>query len=130
MYTAESRPNASGCLGWLIKKFMKRKIGLTFFLVLIAYATYIHGYYLDSQKKWFLYDVLDMMPLWVLGTYVFWPAYYVISVINQMTDTWQVWEIVGMWIGVQAVYAAGVSWTAVEAVERLRKWRQSRNRRI
>jgi len=106
---------------------MKRKIILAAVLLLIGYATYVHGYYLDNGGKLVLYGFLELLPLWSIGAYLFWPAYYVISLIKPFSETWQPWMIVGMWIAVHTVYAFGVSYLCMEAAERLEKlWRKSR----
>jgi len=99
---------------------MKRKFTLTVVLLLVGYATYVHGYFLDNGGKLFLYDILEIFPLWIIGTYLFWPAYFVISLIKPFTDTWKAWMIVGMWSVIHVIYAAVVSWILVEAVEKVR----------
>jgi hypothetical protein len=98
---------------------MKRKIVLILIMLLIGYAAYVHGYFLDNGGKLVGYDVLELFPLWNIGAYLFWPAYYVISLIKPFTDLWQPWMIVGMWIVVHMIYAMGVSWVVVELALRI-----------
>jgi hypothetical protein len=99
---------------------MKRKVILTAVLLLIGYAAYVHGYYQDNGGKLFLYSVLELFPLWNIGAYLFWPAYFMISIIKPFTDLWMPWTVVGMWVAVHLVYAFGVSWITVEIISKLR----------
>jgi hypothetical protein len=97
--------------GLLTVLFMKSRIGILFLLLLItAYATYAHGYFLSYGSKLWLHDLLEAWPLWNLGTYIFIPAYFVISLINPLVEAWQPWMVVGMWIAVHIGYAFGISY--------------------
>jgi hypothetical protein len=98
---------------------MKGKLILTAAMLLAGYATYVHGYYLDNGGKLFMYNILELFPLWNIGTYLFWPAYLVISLIKPYTDLWLSWVVVGMWIIVHTIYAYGVSWILVELSRRI-----------
>jgi hypothetical protein len=95
---------------------MKRKVSLTIILLLVGYAAYVHGYYQDNGGKLFLYSFLELFPLWNIGAYMFWPAYFAISLIKPFTDLWQPWMIVGMWVVIHMIYALGVSWMVVDLI--------------
>jgi hypothetical protein len=92
-------------------------------LAVVAYATYIHGYALDSNVRLPLYYALEIIPWWIPGTYIFLPVYWLMGGINHLVPKLSAGLIIGILVIIQLVYVGILAWilTKLPRIFRRRK---------
>lgn len=79
-------------------------------LGVVAYATYIHGYFLDTNIRLFGYYVLEIIPWWIPGTYLFLPVYWLMAGINRVIPNMSMGVILSVLVIVHLLYIRVLGW--------------------